>query len=41
LETVVQEEHKSISFLKGGDRFDLAARSMAVLRLRGQDKKPS
>ena len=41
LETFVQEEHKSISFLKGGDRFDLAARSMAVLRLRGQDKKPS
>lgn len=40
LETAVHEELKSISFLKGGDQFDLAGRSMAVLRLRGQDKKP-
>ena len=40
LETAVQEESKSLSFLKGGDPFDLAGRSIAVLRLRGQDKKP-
>jgi isoamylase len=42
LETAVQtvpEEPKSILFRKGGDRIDLAARSLAVFRLRGQEKK--
>jgi isoamylase len=39
VETAIQEDHKTTSFRKGGDRFDLEGRSMAVLRLRGQDKK--
>nr|MBA2252232.1 glycogen debranching protein GlgX [Nitrospirales bacterium] len=34
-----QEDHKATSFHKGGDRFDLEERSMAVIRLRGQEKK--
>jgi glycogen operon protein len=40
LETAIQEDHKTPSFRKGGDQFYLEGRSMAVLRLRGQEKKP-
>jgi isoamylase len=39
LETATQEDHKATSLRKGGDQFDLEGRSMAVLRLRGQEKK--
>jgi glycogen operon protein len=39
LETAIQEDHKATFFRKGGDRFDLEGRSMAVLLLRGQEKK--
>lgn len=38
-ETAVQEDRKLITFRKGGDQFNLKARSMAVLRLRSHDKK--
>ena len=35
----IPDDHKATSFLKGGDRFHLEGRSMAVLRLRVHDKK--
>jgi hypothetical protein len=36
---VGQDEPKSTAYRKGGDRIDLGARSLAVFRLHGHEKK--